>query len=427
MKKLIVLTITLLCFLQVFPQSFTDITVQSSLTSTSPAIVSLPKSYSDSTNKKYPLVIFFHGIGEASQTRNDVLLERTGLPQLISQGQVPKAVSPIDGKTYEFIVVCPQHSYATFGIDGTPSAFKFILDDVIKKYRIDTTRIYVTGLSIGAQATVSSVTWNTTFAKRIAAIYPIALTGLGLNGGEADSILYIGEHYGVPASAIVGTNDVALNGYINTYAITKDFIVRYNSTTPNPLGVFTEIVGGGHDAVTWNTAYDLSWRNNSYHKNIYEWFLQYQKNSSPAVALPLKLISFTSEKANKSVLLKYSVTDAVKIDIERSSDGVSFNYVGTGSLTQFVDNTPKPGKNYYRLKMYDANDDYVYSFILAITINGSNKTIKAVLYNVTGQQLKVGILENVDSWKSELKTSGVYFIKYIPQDTNTYIERYIKE
>jgi hypothetical protein len=145
------------------------------------------------------------------------------------------------------------------------------------------------------------------------------------------------------------------------------------------------------------------------------------------VPLPVKIISFTAEKFDKNVLLKYSVNDAVKVDVERSTDGTNFSYIGTGSLTSFIDDRPSSGRNYYRIRVYDAQGKFVYSNIVSVIIKGSNKPVRAVMYDVSGREIRVGTLDDVDRWKSELKTSGVYLIKYIPQDTNTYIERYIKK
>lgn len=236
-----------------------------------PGLSSLPLGYSTDT-AHYALLLFFHGIGEASSSRNDALLRRTGLPNLIDLGLVPQAVNPVDGKTYKFIVVCPQHGYSSWGADGTPIQFKYMLDELISRYRIDTSRIYLEGLSGGAQSCVEAVTWDTTFAKRIASIFPISLTGLGLNQPRAtDSVPAIGKHYNVPSWTVVGSADTSING-VNPYQISLTYNNSYNSLTPSPLGVRTVIAGGTHSASTWNVAADTGYRMNN-GMNSLEWML----------------------------------------------------------------------------------------------------------------------------------------------------------
>jgi hypothetical protein len=295
MRKLLTI-LFLVCSLASFGQSFTDIDVKVGVNAwdTRPAELSLPASYADSTNKRYALLFFFHGLGEASGSRNDALLNGTGLARLINAGQIPKAINPIDGKEYEFIVVAPQHSYSSWGADNTPVVFRYMLNYMMQNYRIDSSRVYLTGLSGGAQSCVEAVTWDTTFAKRIAAIYPISLTGLGLNQPRAgDSVKTIGKHYHVASWTVVGSNDTNVGG-TNTFNVSDTFNTRYNSLTPSPLGIRTVITGGTHSANTWDSAYSKTWNvnaNNGVELNMYEWMLQYRRTDyyTPPVPDTLKI------------------------------------------------------------------------------------------------------------------------------------------
>src|SRR6476661_8671093 len=68
----------------------------------------LPTDY-NSTNTKYPLIIFLHGSGEGGDGvggLNNLLIY--GLPNRIANGFNPEAVNPVDGQNYKFIVVSPQ-------------------------------------------------------------------------------------------------------------------------------------------------------------------------------------------------------------------------------------------------------------------------------------------------------------------------------
>ena len=97
----------------------------------------LPPGYGSGT---FPLLVFLHGVGENGDgtTQLDYVL-RAGPPRLIDRDAWP------DDRP--FIVLSPQHSG-----DGCPSA-----DEVhafiafgMSHYDVDTTRVYLTGLSCGA-------------------------------------------------------------------------------------------------------------------------------------------------------------------------------------------------------------------------------------------------------------------------------------
>ncbi len=93
----------------------------------------LPRDCSKQTNK-YPLVIYLHG---ASQRGNDLnKLKGYGLPYLIEKGQ-----------NFDFIIAspqCPDDKYWTL-----EDWFDSLYLDLITKYKIDSTRVYVTGISMG--------------------------------------------------------------------------------------------------------------------------------------------------------------------------------------------------------------------------------------------------------------------------------------
>lgn len=277
MRKLFTI-LFLFFFVHSFGQSFQDITPQLGAYwyNTIPAIISLPDDYNDSTTKKYPLIIFLHGSGEGSSTRNDALLESTGLPQLIAGGQVPKCT--VAGTTYKFIVVCPQMpSGQTIGIYNNSVDWTYFLAWIKNNYRIDPRRIYVTGLSLGAEGAEDAAAWNPSFAQGITAIYPVAFTGYLNQPPDGDSAIAIGKRYGVKLHAVYGSADTAnsTNAAWNTWQLVN----AYNSLSPSPTAFVSRIVGGTHSTTTWNVAYDTSFRSNPYNvtgKNMYEWFIQYQ-------------------------------------------------------------------------------------------------------------------------------------------------------
>jgi predicted peptidase len=117
-------------------------------------LVYLPDGYEADAAKKWPLILFLHGSGERGSVLQKV--NNTGLPQLI-----------VEGRKYAAIIVMPQCPANEWWTTPELSA---LLDEVCAKYRVDTDRISVTGLSMGGFGT-----WALALADpgRFSAIAPI--------------------------------------------------------------------------------------------------------------------------------------------------------------------------------------------------------------------------------------------------------------
>lgn len=243
--------------------------------STAPALTWLPQSYNtDPSSTVYPLILNLHGMGEASSTPNLPLLLNTGIAQIIANGWNPEVINPVDSSLYKFIVCTPQHGYFSWGADGHWIDIQYILNSLKSKYRVDPTRIYITGYSAGAQGCVSAVTNNATLAQSIAAIMPISFTGWNTTI-EHDNTPLIGGTYHVPMYSVVGTAET----YYTRATELRDL---YNSVTPSPLGILDEIPNATHGAGVWNTVYDLNnnWKTNQYNTigdSPYEWLLRHTR------------------------------------------------------------------------------------------------------------------------------------------------------
>src|SRR2546423_10321 len=108
----------------------------------------LPLDYNSNPTKKYPLLIFIHGIGELGNGSTDLpLVLRNGPPKLINQHLFPDSFV-VGGKTFSFIVISPQLTANYRNADVISS----LIDYCVKKYRVDESRIYLTGLRMGAAA-----------------------------------------------------------------------------------------------------------------------------------------------------------------------------------------------------------------------------------------------------------------------------------
>ena len=96
--------------------------------------------------------------------------------------------------------------------------------------------------------------------------------------------------------------------------------------------------------------------------------------------LPITLISFTATKNNMGVELSWVVSNEVSFkgyDLERSADGRRFYGIGsvipanttTIKTYKWLDDSPLPAKNFYRLKMTDIDHAYEYSPIVGVSMN----------------------------------------------------------
>lgn len=115
----------------------------------------LPENY-HSTEEKFPLVIFLHGSGERGSDLEKVKMH--GPPKLVE-----------NGKDFPFILVapqCPEGKRWTYLL----LELSILIDEIQTQYKVDTNRIYLTGLSMGGQGTWTLAMYQT---KRFAAISPI--------------------------------------------------------------------------------------------------------------------------------------------------------------------------------------------------------------------------------------------------------------
>ncbi len=214
----------------------------------------LPARY-DSSNKKYPLILFIHGIGELGNGTSDLSkMIRAGLPRLINKKGFPPSFQS-GGKHYSFIVIAPQ-----FKDWPKNKEVNEVLQYAIREFRVDTSRIYVTGLSMGG-----GVTWefSSEYGNSIAAIAPIC-GGSWPDNKRAQQI----ASFNLPVWAFHNDDDKAV-----PVSFTLDYVSKINSHHPSVAARATVWPTGGHDS--WTKAYDPSYKENG--KNVYEWMLQYQR------------------------------------------------------------------------------------------------------------------------------------------------------
>ena len=103
----------------------------------------LPKDYYNAKKIAWPLILFLHGMGERG---NDLeLVKIHGIPKIVKTQ-----------KDFPFIAVSPQCPIEyVWRDDDMQQAVENLLQKIVKNYRVDKTRIYVTGLSMGGYGTWS--------------------------------------------------------------------------------------------------------------------------------------------------------------------------------------------------------------------------------------------------------------------------------
>lgn len=147
-------------------------------------LLSLPENYEADSQKKWPLVVFLHGAGERGD--NLELLLKHGPPKLLAAG-----------KKFEAIVVSPQ---VPTGEVWNPHGVKALVDKVSKEYRVESSRIYLTGISMGGFGTWATIL---EYPKVFAAAAPIC-------GGAGIGILKFERIKNLPLWVFHGDADTAV-------------------------------------------------------------------------------------------------------------------------------------------------------------------------------------------------------------------------
>jgi len=116
----------------------------------------LPKEYNHRQRAKWPLILFLHGMGERGD--NLELVKKHGIPKILEErDDLPCIViSP----------QCPLHSMWTMELD----ALHGLVMNAMKTYKVDKSRIYLTGLSMGGYGA-----WHLAeaYPRLFAAVVPI--------------------------------------------------------------------------------------------------------------------------------------------------------------------------------------------------------------------------------------------------------------
>ncbi|MGC9322085.1 MAG: prolyl oligopeptidase family serine peptidase [Kosmotogaceae bacterium] len=201
--------------------------------------LSLPRQYA-SEEVDWPLILFLHGAGERGD--NLQLLRKHGIPRIVSEMA-----------DFPFITISPQCPENDWWLNRLQD-LKFLLDTVVKQYRVDTSKMYLTGLSMGGFGT-----WHMAveYPNLFAAIAPVCGGGLGILGFP-ERVLEIKD---LPIWAFHGGKD-----NIVSVEESRTLIRTLKDAGGKPmLKIYPE---AGHDS--WTETYS--------DPELYEWFMSNRKS-----------------------------------------------------------------------------------------------------------------------------------------------------
>jgi len=221
----------------------------------------LPPAYRTDPSRTFPMLVFLHGSGERGDGTS--LLPRVlrhGPPRVIRAGEWPS--------DRPFIVLSPQLD-TTQGAWSVPKVDAFI-DHAVETYRVDTSRIYLTGLSLGGHGTW---TYAAAHPNRLAAIAPVCGDGRRIEK-QGDSYCALAD---LPTWAFHGADDPVVNPKGSTVPVHRLKQCRRSSDSTARLTLFP---GVGHDS--WSLVYDGSGhdapqKGTPFGQSLYDWLLQFER------------------------------------------------------------------------------------------------------------------------------------------------------
>ncbi|MCK9208356.1 MAG: prolyl oligopeptidase family serine peptidase [Salinivirgaceae bacterium] len=196
-------------------------------------LVYLPQNYQPQGNEKYPMLLFLHGSGERGDSIE--LVKAWGPPKIAEEKGLP------------FIVVSPQCPKGVWW-NALLLPLRELLNQTIQNYNVDTSHIYLTGMSMGGFGTFALAQ---AYPDYFAAIAPVC------GGGTPGMVKFIKN---VPTWVFHGQDDdvvLPINSILMVDAL-KEAGAEVK---------FTLYPGVNHGS--WIPAYNDS--------GIFDWFLEHRK------------------------------------------------------------------------------------------------------------------------------------------------------
>ncbi|HEU4553896.1 MAG TPA: PKD domain-containing protein [Chitinophaga sp.] len=240
----------------------------------------LPVDYDANPKKSYPLLISVHGVGELAGANTKTLQSKVlknGPQHLIELGKFPNSFTA-NGQQFSFIVISPQ-----FKVWPGAGDIHRLVAYLQKQLRIDASRLYVTGLSMGGGVIWGAISEDPAKAKQYAAAVVVC--------GAYDPVPFPQLQKTIasdntPVWALHNNNDPTVP---YSYSVGWVNAINGEKPTPSPKAKLTTFDAAIHDA--WSKAYDPNYQENG--MNVYEWMLQYTRGaavtapSAPSASKPV--------------------------------------------------------------------------------------------------------------------------------------------
>jgi predicted esterase len=350
----------------------------------------LPPGYNPAGSQLYPLIIYFHGVGELGNGSNADLCKVLNLysngennpfdvplPERIELGELPTVTN--NGTTYNFVVLSPQYNQYSFP-GNYPSAADVaaIINYAIANYKVDPTRIYLTGMSSGANMVIEYAAASQTNASRVAAIAMASLCSSVGNSPQGPANIANAD---LPFWEVHCTND---NNPFCPDSISTNWVNAINnySNPPTPLAKKTTLPITGWPCVTlnehntWNTLYNPNFRVDG--TNVYEWLIQYARTAG--APLPANMKNYNAVLRGSKVYVEWITTAENNTDrfvLERATANGQYQEVasvmaaGASAADKkyvLIDEQPVRGLNLYRLVLVNRDGQREYFDVKRITL-----------------------------------------------------------
>ena len=378
----------------------------------------LPPGYNPIGTTKYPLIIYFHGLAETGTGSSSDLCKILSLnapvydqnnpfdiplPERIERGEVPSVT--LNGNTYNFIVLSPQYSQYNYP-SAYPSAADVaaMIDYAVAAYKVDISRIYLTGMSSGANMVLEYAATSVNNATRVAAISMASVcssVGQFPNGPAniANADLPVWEVH-------CSNDDFGANGECHD-SISTNWINLINSQAnpPSPLAKKTTLPTAGYTCNTgfthntWNLLYDPAFVIDG--TNIYNWFIQFDRSA----ALPANLRDYTAVLRGSKVHVEWTTTSEQNTDrfvLERANANLQYQEIasaaaaGTSGIEKkyvLIDDQPLKGSNLYRLALVNKDGKKQYFDVKRVSLPTSQAGFVTIPGPVKGS---MSVYVNVD-------------------------------
>jgi F5/8 type C domain/Secretion system C-terminal sorting domain len=224
----------------------------------------LPDGYLSHPDSAYPLLIYMGGYGEAGNGTTELTrVLNQGCAKLINQGW-----------EFPFLLISPQSTAQRWN----EVKLEDFVNQIFDTYRVDSSRVYFTGLSAGATGIWRYAAY---YPKKITAIVPIAGRGDEPQVGNcpiAENDIAVWAFHGNADNIVPYTRS------LNAVNVMNGINVGSNpgcNPPINPRAKLTVYPGVGHDS--WSRTFDGSGMGQEvpeydpFDMSIYDWMLQYQK------------------------------------------------------------------------------------------------------------------------------------------------------